>query len=63
MQFGFQKHMSDTWDPKDMFLAPSGRSDYNSNWKKSLGFRNMQGKLEKFFGSIVALALFKDRQA
>ena len=26
MQFCFQKHMSDTWDPKDMFSAPSGRS-------------------------------------
>ena len=26
MQFGFQKHRSDTWDPKMMFSAPSGRS-------------------------------------
>ena len=26
MQFCFQKHRSGTWNPKDMFSAPSGRS-------------------------------------
>ena len=26
MQFGFEKHRSDTWDPKGMFSAPSGHS-------------------------------------
>ena len=26
MQFCFQKHRSGTWDPKDMFSAPSGHS-------------------------------------
>ena len=29
MQFWFEKHRSDTWDPKGMFSAPSGRSDNN----------------------------------
>ena len=28
MQFWFKKHRSDTWDPKVMFSAPSGRSGY-----------------------------------
>ena len=27
MQFCFQKHKSGTWDPKDMFSAPSGHSE------------------------------------
>ena len=27
MQFWFLKHGSDTWNPKGMFSAPSGRSD------------------------------------
>ncbi len=27
VQFCFQKHRSDTWDPKGMFSAPSGRSE------------------------------------
>ena len=27
VQFCFQKHRSDTWDPKWMFSAPSGRSE------------------------------------
>ena len=27
MQFWFQKHRSDTWDPKGMFSALSGRSE------------------------------------
>ena len=28
MQFCFQKHRSGTWDLKDMFSAPSGRSGF-----------------------------------
>ena len=30
MQFCFQKHRSDTWDPKDMFSTPSGRSELHA---------------------------------
>ena len=28
-------------------------NNYNSNWKKVLGFRNMQEKLEKYLGMSV----------
>ena len=36
---------------EQFFLTVKGQNNfwykYNSNWKKILGFRNMQGKLEK----------------
>ena len=36
MQFCFQKHRSGTWDPIDMFSAPSGRSATNKNSQPQL---------------------------
>ena len=35
MQFCFQKHRSGTWDPKDMFSAPSGHCVYMYNLSKA----------------------------
>ena len=32
MQFWFWKYRTDTWNPKKMFSAPSGRSETNKSW-------------------------------
>ena len=35
----------------EVFSDPINWNNYNSNWKKLLGFRNMQEKLEKYIYS------------
>ena len=39
--FWFQKYRSDTWDPKVMFSAPSGHSDYHELSHEDLKFLNV----------------------
>ena len=41
MQFCFQKHRSGTWNPKDMFSAPSWRSDKSQIITRSNVFHHL----------------------
>ena len=53
MQFWFEKHRSDPWNPKGMFSAPSGRSGYNDTISGMYikVFRNLNCSLEKITSS------------